>query len=155
MAVGLCIRNCAKPREAADHREPVLRYFDNTKEITLQCDASESGLGAVIMQESQPVAFSSRALTNTERNYAQIEKELLSIVGGSACAGRSVCNYYPNRSQAFGERRSQAPWRLQRMLLQLQRYHLKVVYKPGKELLIAITLSRAYLLNEPAPEKNN
>ena len=29
------------------------------------------------------------------------------------------------------------------------------MYKPGKELLIADTLSRAYLLNEPAPEKNN
>ena len=63
-------------------REPVLRYFDNKKEVTLQCDASESGLGAVIMQEGLPVAFSSRALTNTEKNYAQIEKELLSIVHG-------------------------------------------------------------------------
>ena len=63
-------------------REPVLRYFDNNKEVTLQCDASESGLGAVIMQEGQPVAFISRALTNTEKNYAQIEKELLSIVHG-------------------------------------------------------------------------
>ena len=41
------------------------------------------------------------------------------------------------------------------MLLQLQRYHLQLVYKPGKELLIADTLSRAYLLNEPTPEKNN
>ena len=63
-------------------REPILRYFDNTKEVTLQCDASESGLGAVIMQEGKPVGFSSRALTNTEKNYAQIEKELLSIVRG-------------------------------------------------------------------------
>ena len=63
-------------------REPVLSYFDNAKEVTLQCDASESGLGATIMQEGQPVAFSSRALTSTERNYAQIEKELLSIVHG-------------------------------------------------------------------------
>ena len=32
---------------------------------------------------------------------------------------------------------------------------MKVVYKPGKELLIADTLSRAYRLNEPTPEKNN
>ena len=37
-------------------REPVLRYFDDKKEVTLQCDASESGLGATIMQEGQPVA---------------------------------------------------------------------------------------------------
>ena len=32
---------------------------------------------------------------------------------------------------------------------------MKLVYKPGKELLIADTLSRAYLLNEPTPEKDN
>ena len=88
-------------------REPVLRYFDNTKEVTLQCDASESGLGAVIMQEGQPVAFSLRALTNTEKNYAQIEKELLSIVNSWLYPFRSVCvwqgNYGPNGSQALGE----------------------------------------------------
>ena len=41
------------------------------------------------------------------------------------------------------------------MLLQLRRYHLNVVYKPGKELLIADTLSRAHLSNELTPEKNN
>ena len=41
------------------------------------------------------------------------------------------------------------------MLLQLQSCHLNVLYKPGKEVLIADTLSRAYLPNEPAPEKNN
>ena len=65
-------------------REPVLRYFDNSNEVTVHCDASKSGLGTVIMQESQLVAISSRevsrTLTNTEKNYAQIEKELLSIV---------------------------------------------------------------------------
>ena len=60
----------------------MLRYFDPSKAVTLQCDASESGLGAVILQEGQPIAFSSRALTSTEINYAQIEKELLSIVHG-------------------------------------------------------------------------
>ena len=35
--------------------------------------------------------------------------------------------------------------RLHRMLLQLQKYDLKVVYKPGKELYIADILSREYL----------
>ena len=47
-------------------REPVLKYFDPSKEVTLQCDASESGLGAVVLQEGQPVAFTSRALTSTK-----------------------------------------------------------------------------------------
>ena len=50
------------------------------KETTIECDSSEHGLGAVITQEGKPVAYASRTLTSTERNYAQIEKEALAIV---------------------------------------------------------------------------
>ena len=46
----------------------------------LQCDASSTGLGAALLQDGHPVAFASRALSESERNYAQIEKELLAIV---------------------------------------------------------------------------
>ena len=59
---------------------PALQHYDVTKEVTLQCDASQSGVGAALLQEGHPVAFTSRALTSTERNYAQMEKELLAIV---------------------------------------------------------------------------
>ena len=59
---------------------PVLRYYDVHLPVVLQCDASHTGLGAVLLQEGLPVMYSSRALTATERNYAQIEKELLPIV---------------------------------------------------------------------------
>jgi hypothetical protein len=59
---------------------PVLKYFDPDKNTVVQCDASESGLGACIMQDGQPIAYASRSLTQTECNYAQIEKELLAIV---------------------------------------------------------------------------
>lgn len=45
-------------------------------------DASSEGLGAVILQSGQPVSYGLRALTDRERNYAQIEKELLAIVQG-------------------------------------------------------------------------
>ena len=50
------------------------------EEVTIQCDASETGLGAVLMQNGQSICYASRTLTDTETRYAQIEKELLAIV---------------------------------------------------------------------------
>ena len=44
---------------------------------------------------------------------------------------------------------NESPLRLQRMLLRLQRYDLEVSYKPGSELYISDTLSRAYLDIQP------
>ena len=60
--------------------QPVLRYFDPKEEVALQVDASEKGLGVALLQKGQPVAFASRALTDVETRYAQIEKELLAVV---------------------------------------------------------------------------
>ena len=59
---------------------PVLRYYNLEDEVTLQCDASQFGLGAALLQNEQPVAYASRAISNAETRYAQIEKELLAIV---------------------------------------------------------------------------
>ena len=61
-------------------KAPVLAYYDITKEVKKQCEASETGLDAVLLQEGQPIAYVSRAWTETETRYAQIEKELLAIV---------------------------------------------------------------------------
>ena len=138
-------------------REPVLKYFDPSKEETMQCDASKSGLGAVILQEGQPIAFSSRALTSNERNYAQIEKELLSIVHGCTRFDQYVygtpitvqTDHKPLES-IFKKSLLPAPKRLQRMLL---RYSLNIVHKPGKELFITDTLSRAFPPNKPSAKE--
>jgi len=61
-------------------RHPVLKYYDLKEEVTVQCDASEYWLGAALLQNGQPVAIASRSLSQTERQYAQIEKECLAIV---------------------------------------------------------------------------
>ena len=61
-------------------KAPVLQYYDVNKDVSLECDSSEVGLGAVIKQGGHPIAYASRALTKMERNYAQIEKECLAIV---------------------------------------------------------------------------
>ena len=59
---------------------PVLAFYDTRKYVTIQCDASQNGLGATLLQEGRSVSYASRALTSAENNYAQIEKELLAIV---------------------------------------------------------------------------
>ena len=59
---------------------PVLRYYDMSKPVTVQCDASQSGLGAVLLQDGQPVCYASRALTDTESRNTQIEKPSLGRV---------------------------------------------------------------------------
>ena len=45
---------------------PVLAYYDVKRPVTITCDASKSGLGAVLLQEGKPVAYASRALTDAE-----------------------------------------------------------------------------------------
>jgi len=61
-------------------KHPVLAYFDVTKPVTISCDASQSGLDAVILQDSKPIAYTSRALRNTETRYAQIERVACSCI---------------------------------------------------------------------------
>lgn len=51
-------------------------------ELTLQRNASDTGLRAVLTQNGQPVAFASRVLSDAEIRYAQIGKELLAVVFG-------------------------------------------------------------------------
>ena len=53
---------------------PVLKFFNPKESVELQCDASDKGLGACLMQGGQPVAYASRCMTETEVNYTQIEK---------------------------------------------------------------------------------
>jgi hypothetical protein len=131
---------------------PVLSYYDPKKPVTLSVDASSKGPGAVLYQEEKPVAYASRALTPTQQKYAQIEKETLAIVFGTTkfhqfLFGKEVLVTSDHKplEYIFNKPLHQAPLRLQKMLLALQRYELRIVYKPGKELFIADALSRNYL----------
>ena len=129
-----------------------MKYFDKFVQTVLQCDASSKGLGVILLQNGQPVAFAGRPLTKTECKYAQIEKELLSIVFTAKrfdqyTYGRTVTVQTNHRLLKIIVRKplQAAPRRLQRMLLRLQRYQMIIAYKPGKELVLADTLSRAHL----------
>ena len=61
---------------------PVLTYLNRDKDHIIQTDASMTGLSAVILQEGQPIVYASRALTDTEHRYSNIERELLGVVFG-------------------------------------------------------------------------
>ena len=59
---------------------PCLKYFDSKKPLVIQCDASEGGLGAAILQDGYPISYAGRTLTGVEVWHAQMEKEMLAIV---------------------------------------------------------------------------
>ena len=115
-------------------------------------DASSKGLGAVILQEDNPIAYASKALTKTQQNYAKIEKETLAIAFGCSKFHKYIfrreitveSDHKPLQS-IFRKPLYQAPPGLQGILLTLQQYDLKVIFKPGVQLTIDDTLSRAYL----------
>ena len=139
---------------------PLLSYFDPDKAVTLTCDASKFGLGAACLQEGKPIAFASRALTTNEIKWAQIEKELLGVV--FACTkfhdfvyGKSVIVESDHKplETIFKKPILKAPARLQNMLLKLQKYNITIVFKKGKEMYLADTLSRAFLKDDPTPQE--
>ena len=54
--------------------DTLLRYFDPSLPVKIQVDASQVGLGAALLQNGKPVGFASKALTETECRYANIER---------------------------------------------------------------------------------
>ena len=128
---------------------PVLTYFDKTKKHTIQCNASKKGLGAVLLQESKPVMCVSRALTETEQRYSNIERELLAIVFALErlnhyTFGRTITvqsDHQPLQSIWKKSVVSTSP-RLQKLLLRLAHCDLNIEFLRGKENAIADALSR-------------
>lgn len=45
--------------KTAVSKPPLLKYYNPEKSLSLQCDASEKGLGASLMQEGRPIAYAS------------------------------------------------------------------------------------------------
>lgn len=153
---GECHTRAVDELKRALSSAPVLALYDACAPVTVSVDASSVALGAVLLQRGRPVEYASRTLTDTQSRYAQIEKELLAIV--FACEKYHQYIYgktnivietdHKPLENIFKKPLQSVPARLQRMLLRLQGYDLKVTYKPGKYMYLADTLSRA-----PLPEQ--
>ena len=129
--------------------ESTLAYYDPEKEITLQVDASTKGLGATLLQDGKPIAFASKALSDIETRYANIERELLAVVYGcerfhTYLFGRSFVAESDHKPLESIQLKNviAAPPRLQQMLLRLQPYDVTIRYRPGKQVPIPDALSR-------------
>ncbi|KAK2705876.1 hypothetical protein QYM36_016028 [Artemia franciscana] len=101
-----------------------LAFFDHKcKVVELKVDASKHGLGAELSSNGKIVGFASRALSTTEQNYSQLEKELYAIVFG--------CKHFHH--YIYGRKTI------------IQPYDIEVHYSPGSDIPVPDALSRLHL----------
>ncbi|KAK2710413.1 hypothetical protein QYM36_011810 [Artemia franciscana] len=130
-----------------------LAFFDHKcKVVELKVDASKHGLGAELSSNGKIVGFASRALSTTEQNYSQLEKELYAIVFGCKhfhhyIYGRKTIVTTDHRplETILSRPLHMAPARLQRMMIQIQPYDIEVHYSPGSDIPVPDALSRLHL----------
>jgi len=126
-----------------------LQYFDSTQPVTIQVDASQRGLGAVLLQANGPVEFASKLLTSTESSYSNIEGEMLAVLFGFekfhyyAYGGPVVMESDHKPLEAiFRKHLSSVLPRIARMVLLIQKYDAQIKYVFGKDIPVADALSR-------------
>lgn len=128
-----------------------LAFYNPKLETTLVTDASDEGLGAVLLQTensiTRPVCYASKSLSKTEKKYSTLDKEALAIVWATERFEMylrgldfTILTDHKPLQYIFGE--SSTPnQRQERWVLRLQSYRKKIVYVPG-EVNIADPLSR-------------
>ena len=154
--------------KAALSSETFLTHYDVKRPLLLACDASAYGIGAVLSHvmddgSERPIAFASRMLTSSERNYAQLQKEALSLVFGVkkfhqylyARHFTLITDHKPLLA-ILGPKRcvpTLAAARLQRWAIVLSAYRYDIIFKSTGEHLNADAMSRLpVMLAEDEPK---
>lgn len=135
---------------------PVLAAFDSNKQIEVHADSSKDAVGFCLLQEGKPVSFGSRSLTSAETQYAQVEKELLSVYVAvtkyhNLLYGRKFVVYNDSKPIESVMKKPidkiMSP-RLQRLRLKLLKYDITIKYRPGNKMVVADLLSRTKYSHE-------
>lgn len=131
---------------------PVLVNPDFTKPFTIQCDASQSGVGAVLVQQNfegndNPIAFMSQKLNKAQRNYSVTEQECLAAV----LAVKKFRPYIEGHQFRIITDHASLKWlmsqtdlsgRLARWSLKLQAFCFNIEHRKGSENVVPDALSR-------------
>ncbi|GJS49756.1 putative reverse transcriptase domain-containing protein [Tanacetum coccineum] len=126
---------------------PILALPEGSEDFVVYCDASHKGLGAVLMQREKVIAYASRQLKVHEKNYTTHDLEL-----GSVIFALKIWRHYLYRTRCtmFTDHKSlqhildqkELNMRQSRWLELLSDYDCDIRYHPGKENVVADTLSR-------------
>jgi hypothetical protein len=129
---------------------PVLTIPDTTKDFSLYCDASKNGLGCVLMQGGNVVAYASRQLRQHEVNYPTHDLELAAVVFALKIwrhylYGAKFEVFSDHKSLKFLFDQKELNMRQRRWMDFLKDYDFELKYHPGKANVVADALSRKLL----------
>lgn len=128
---------------------PVLRLPDYSQEFTVETDASNSGIGAVLTQQGHPLAFFSKALGPRGQAMSTYEKELMAVVA----AVKKWSSYLMDKhffiktdhwALKFLTDQKISNLLQQKWISKLLGYNYTIIYRKGTDNKVADALSRMY-----------
>ncbi|GJR85902.1 putative reverse transcriptase domain-containing protein, partial [Tanacetum coccineum] len=142
--------------EACD--APILTLPDGVEDFVIYCDASNQGLGCVLMQRGKVIAYSSRQLKIYEKNYIMHDLELGSVVFAlntwrHYLYGIKSVIYTNHKSLQHIFDKKELNMRQRRWIELFCDYECEIRYHPGKANVVADALSRKERLKPTRMEK--